>query len=132
MPNPVAVIELVDVLDQSVLQVEEASVSVVELKDEETLIVEETVIEVISEGFQGPQGPPGIPEEEMTYAERVDIVNDGVIYRAEAAPGTANSESKWRIRRILISNEGDVVKQWASGNANFDKVWDDRASLEYV
>jgi hypothetical protein len=71
-------------------------------------------------------------EEEM-FAEQVDFVTNDLIYRGEAAPGTATSAALWRIRRLDIDNasKGDVATTWADGNANFDNVWDNRASLTY-
>lgn len=133
MPNPVAPIEIVDVLNQDVLAVDNEIVSVVELKDEETLIVEEVEIELISEGFQGPPGPAGIAEEEMPYAERTDFVGENIIYKGWAVPGSLTTQPVWRVQRIVIDDvNDDVSKQWANGTALFDKVWDDRASLTYI
>jgi hypothetical protein len=67
----------------------------------------------------------------MPYAKRVDIVSDLVIYKGEAAVGSADSSASWRIWRLTFNVDGDVTEEWASGNANFDKVWDDRALLSY-
>ena len=71
-------------------------------------------------------------EEEM-FAQQVDFVTKDLIFRAEAAPGTATSAALWRIRRLDIDNasKGDVATTWADGNDNFDNVWDDRAILTY-
>lgn len=71
-------------------------------------------------------------EEEM-FAAQVDFVDKDLIFRAEAAPGTATSAALWRIRRLDIDNtsKGDVATTWADGNDNFDNVWDDRAILTY-
>ena len=86
-------------------------------------------------GDIGDQGEPGITtilyEEEMPYAKRTDIVNDNLIYKGEANPGTLDSAAGWRIRRLVIGNDGDVTETWADGNANFDNVWNDRVSLSY-
>lgn len=72
-------------------------------------------------------------EEEM-FAQQVDFINDDLLYRGEAVPGTATSAALWRIRRITIDNsgEGDVVTTWAGGTADFDKIWDNRLGLTYT
>lgn len=112
------------------------SLAMLEVPELEILAVESDEIEIITEGIQGPPGPPGASsgtaEDEMPYAERIDIVNDSLIYKAQANPGTSDSAALWRIRRLTIGIDGDVVTQWADGNANFDNVWTNRASLNYV
>lgn len=72
-----------------------------------------------------------ILENELAQATRVDFVSDTVLYRGEADPGTATSSAFWRIRRITLNSEGDAITEWADGNANYDNVWDNRASLSY-
>lgn len=131
MPGAEAVIELVDVLDQSTLLVEESTVEVLELQDEETIVLEETIIEIVSEAIQGPAGPPGIAEDAVPYAKRTDFVGDDVIYKGFAAPGASESAPVWQICRLTISNN-DIAEQWAGGTAAFDKAWTGRLTLEYV
>jgi hypothetical protein len=90
------------------------------------------------QGIPGPAGPigpigpvgSGTAEEEV-YSTRVDFVNDNLLYRAEAPVGTADSAPFWRIRRIVIGNDGDVTEVWANGNANFVNIWDNRTFLSY-
>lgn len=88
------------------------------------------------QGPQGIQGPPGVPgaaaESEMPYAERTDIVSDALIYKGQADPGALDAAPVWRIRRLTIGVDGDVTTQWADGDANFDNVWADRATLNYI
>lgn len=86
---------------------------------------------VVTLGTQGPQGPPGISEDDMAYAERTDIVSDQLIYKGQAQPGTIDSEPLWRIQRLTIGLDDDVTRQWADGDANFNKVWADRLTLNY-
>lgn len=74
----------------------------------------------------------GISEEDMAYAKRTDFVSATLIYRAEALPGTLESAASWRIQRLTIASDDDVASQWADGNANFDNVWADRATLSYI
>lgn len=59
------------------------------------------------------------------------------VYIGEALPGTQDSDAGWRIYRYGYVRDpvsGDMLSgtiRYANGNANFDKVWDDRASYEY-
>lgn len=87
---------------------------------------------VMAMGLQGPPGVAGSSEEDMPYAKRVDFITDSLLYRGEAAPGSATSDPVWRIRRITIGGDGDVTEEWAGGTAGFSHAWDDRASLSYV
>jgi hypothetical protein len=60
----------------------------------------------------------------------IDEVSASVTYVGFAAMGTATSAASWQIKKLLTT--GTVtVGRWADSNANFDNVWDDRASLVY-
>jgi len=63
-------------------------------------------------------------------AARVDEALGGVTYAGQAQAGTLPSAAGWRIRRLTESG-GDVIVEWADGDAAYDNVWDDRASLTY-
>ena len=52
-------------------------------------------------------------------------------YLGTAVPGTNTNAALWRIQKLTFSPDGDVVATWADGNANFDNIWDNRASLTY-
>lgn len=52
-------------------------------------------------------------------------------YLGYATPGTSTAAALWRIQKLTFTLEGDVVATWADGNANFDNIWDNRASLSY-
>lgn len=93
-----------------------------------TNVVEEVVsTEVISETI-----PVLYGDEEVPYSKRVDFITDDLLYRGEAAPGTLTSQAAWRIRKITIGTDGDVTEQWADGNSQFNKVWDNRLSFTYA
>lgn len=63
-------------------------------------------------------------------AEQVDEASATVTYQGWATVGTATSAASWRIRKI--SKSGNVTSiTWADGNATYDNVWADRASLTY-
>lgn len=56
-----------------------------------------------------------------------------VLYLGEAEPGYATSVAKWRIKKFTYDSGTNNVSEvnWASGNDNFDKIWDDRATYTY-
>lgn len=87
---------------------------------------------VTSGGASGPPGPPGILEDDIMYSKRVDFISDEILYRGEAPVGSLETASVWRIRIVTIaSSDGDVSETWASGTAEFDKIWSDRATYVY-
>jgi hypothetical protein len=92
---------------------------------------EEVKFEVQGIILQGPEGPPGVSEDEAVYAKRVDFITDNLLYRGEAVVGADPADPVWRIRRITIAGDNDVTEEWAGGTALFDKIWDNRASLIY-
>lgn len=60
----------------------------------------------------------------------LDSVGGGVLYVGEAEAGAASSAAAWRIKRVTLTG-ADVSVKWADGDALFNNVWDDRASLSY-
>jgi hypothetical protein len=109
----------------------------IQTKTDPTFIVvepDELIIGDTLRGVPGPAGAPGAPgiaEEEMTYAKRVDFVGETVIYRGEAIVGAIDADATWRIRRITLAEDGDATEEWAAGSALFNQVWANRASLAY-
>lgn len=99
---------------------------------EQTVLVERTSDSVILAGHPGPQGPPGINEEDMVYSKRIDFIDDNTLYRAEATVGSSENSAVWRIRKISLAPDGDVAELWAGGTADFDKQWALRASYSYL
>lgn len=79
------------------------------------------------ESGQGPSGVYGSSE----YSIRIDQVDANTIYRGEAAPGSSESMTVWRIQRITISGSSTTVL-WAGGNNSFTNRWTDRLSLSYT
>ena len=65
-----------------------------------------------------------------TVARRVEFINSTQFYKGEAMAGTLDSAAHWRISLTTISGS-TVTVTWAAGNANFDKVWNNRSSLIY-
>lgn len=82
-------------------------------------------------GVQGEQGLPG-GEDDVAQATRTDFTtNDTIIYKGEAVPGTPDATALWRVRRLTIAEDNDVVEEWADGTADYIKVWDDRYTYTY-
>jgi hypothetical protein len=52
-------------------------------------------------------------------------------YVGKAEPGTAQSMTGWQIMKLTYSGTNVIKIEWASGNANFDKIWDSRAGYVY-
>lgn len=69
---------------------------------------------------------------EVQYDKLVDTdENTGFIYVGEALPGSNKVNPIWRIKRVKeIGDDLEII--WANNSADFDKVWDDRATYEYV
>lgn len=65
------------------------------------------------------------------YATNFDQADATTGYVGEALPGTATSAAGWRIKKMVFGADGDVMTTFADGDAAFDNIWDDRASLTY-
>ena len=61
---------------------------------------------------------------------RIDDVSATVSYYGYAVPGTADSESSWRIMRITVSGTETKI-EYAGGNTNYNSVWNDRLGYSY-
>lgn len=61
---------------------------------------------------------------------RYDEASSTIAYVGLAAVGSVSGSAVWRIKRVTTSS-GDVTVEYADGNALFDNVWDQRASLAY-
>lgn len=76
---------------------------------------------------------------EVTLQSLVDLLDNTTLqfdssasptlYLGVAVPGSATSAAAWQITKFDVSS--GVVQTYADGDANFDNVWDDRASLSY-
>ncbi len=63
--------------------------------------------------------------------QRIDESNPSDIYNGYATAGAVTGDPAWAIERV--SRRGDVISYtWADGNENFDNVWDDRLTLNYL
>lgn len=58
----------------------------------------------------------------------VDESNANVVFKGYAVPGAKTADAVWAIKKIIF-RKGVLSYQWAEGNKNFDKVWDNRQKL---
>ena len=76
-------------------------------------------------------GQPVIQEID-DLAVRWDYASSTVRYQGHASPGVTTSGAAWRIKRLTFdSSNRHIATEFADGNANFDNVWDNRATLSY-
>lgn len=75
---------------------------------------------------------PITTDDAMPYSKRVDFVGDYQIYRGEAEVGSPEGSSVWRLRRIDIGSDGDIIEVYANGNSNYTNIWSDRVNYAYA
>lgn len=65
--------------------------------------------------------------------KKSEVVSDTVVYRGEAAVGSAESSAVWRVRKITITygSQTTVFSSWANGDDGFTHSWTNRASYTY-
>jgi len=64
-----------------------------------------------------------------SYQLRVDTVSSTILYLGESDPGSLESASVWRIQKIDLTT--GVSINFANGEKEFDKVWDNRTGYTY-
>lgn len=75
--------------------------------------------------------PSGATKRTVTGDLISEIDKSGTVtYIGEATPGSATSAAVWQITKIDSSSNPTVIT-YADGNANFDNIFDNRASLSY-
>lgn len=57
--------------------------------------------------------------------------NNQTEYIGYALPGTGKGEAKWLIKKLTYSSGLVTDIQFAGGSAQFDQIWNNRASLSY-
>lgn len=56
-----------------------------------------------------------------------------VIYQGYAEPGTGSGSTGWAIKKLTYDGSDAITGiVWASGNNQFDKVWNSRGSYTYT
>jgi hypothetical protein len=64
-------------------------------------------------------------------AMRIDTPNVTTKYIGEAPLGSIESDPVWRIQKIYTLGTVQFFT-WADGNEEFDNIWEDRLTLDYV
>lgn len=59
----------------------------------------------------------------VDYVEKIDLVNDNLIYKGKAYHGALSSEAVWTI--TVINTSGTIT----SKNTHHNQIWDNRSSL---
>jgi len=75
-------------------------------------------------------GTPFKGIQEIPLKFLMDLSGGDTFYMGEANHGTATSEEKWRIARMVIGGSSIEIT-YAEGNDLFDKEWDERTSYTY-
>lgn len=79
------------------------------------------------------ENPLQIYNLERPLTQKIAYSGTNPEYIGEAAPGTPSSAAKWRIKKLVYNATPAVTDAlWCQGNAEFDKVWDDRAGYQYA
>lgn len=70
----------------------------------------------------------------LRYTQKIDYSGTmQPIYIGLTLPGTNSGSAGWQIRKNTFDGNGLITDvQFASGNAQFDKIWDDRGSAPYA
>lgn len=148
---------IVEITTQELVSVELETLDTISVSVEDTITSSETIVDVIAtetpvvsitsvaaqgpagpigntgpQGERGLQGEPGISEDEKVYSKRIDFITDSLLYKGEAAVGSDENSSSWRIRKIEIYPDGDISETWANGTANTVHNWLNRLSYTYL
>ena len=124
-----------EVVEVSQVQARVVEVDVVPSAASYEVVAEQVVVVETAPSVQfievevGIQGQPGTGIE-MEYAKRVDFVDQDIIYKGEAAPGSTEDAQSWRIKKITFVGE-DIKEEWAEGTIDFNKIWSSRTSYIY-
>ena len=62
---------------------------------------------------------------------RLDDNGAGYTYIGNADPGALDSAAVWQIMRLDQTATPDLAVLWADGDALYDNIWNDRATLSY-
>lgn len=126
-----ATTNIISITDIEPVLVNSMNGNIITVGTESAVLVERPNSTLLVTGILGPPGPSGISEDDIVYSKRIDFISENELYKGEAVVGAGESSNLWRIRKIVITNDGDITETWASGNAYFDKSWSNRAALSY-
>ncbi len=83
-------------------------------------------------GFIDSSNPLNVTQTSSSLTLQMDEAGSGITYVGDAPIGSATSSAVWRIKRLDESGDPELIIKWADGNADFDNVWNNRASLTYT
>ena len=63
---------------------------------------------------------------------RVVAGAEEIFYLGFAYPGSQEGTAIWMIQRITVATDGSTTTLFAGGQAMFNQVWANRASLNYI
>ena len=67
------------------------------------------------------------------YIQRIAYNASGFAeYIGLAMPGTGDGDAGWQIKKLIYSGTNVIEINFADGEVNFNKVWDDRSTGGYV
>ena len=70
---------------------------------------------------------------EDMFTKRFAYASNGLIeYVGFAKVGTADAGGTWAIKKNAYTGNQIISIKWGSGNTEFDKCWDSRASYAYT
>lgn len=87
----------------------------------------------MNEEVSVPEGPfQKVITSHQPFEERRAYNSSGQVeYIGEATPGSEDSVAVWRIHKRVYSSNRLTKISWADYDAEFDKIWDDRATYNY-
>jgi hypothetical protein len=72
-----------------------------------------------------------VPTATVPEKSIVEEASSTVTYVGKAAPGSATGSAVWKISKYTDNGSGTLTETQADGNANYDNIWNNRASLSY-
>lgn len=72
-----------------------------------------------------------LPVSSSIIATRIDEASATISYIGKAPIGSLASEAVWQIFKMDTGTSPQTIITWADGDAEFNNIWDNRASLTY-
>ena len=125
---------VVEVTQPSLTVVSDPNVSVVEVGTPSTVVVNQPRVDVVEVAKQGLNAE----DLSMNFRKLTDLEEDTpvvgqlTIYIGWASPGSGSTSSaSWKIQKLVLNDEDDIISSGFAGSALFDQIWDNRVSLTY-
>jgi len=95
-----------------------------------SLVTKESVIDIVTVGVQGPEGPAGAGVSEPAY-RFYDSTSEANTYYKGWSNSDSTSTATTKILKGVEVSPDDFIETWAEGSDFLDKIWDNRLSLTY-